>query len=392
MRRIVIFSLETINNVGDLILPEVTEYLVRRTDPEAEIRRVQLLPRRPDGGVFRRIVSAVLRRLSGMSSGTLSYRMKDLSLRIRLGLHYRSALADADGAICALGMYKYATQDFSHCFDFLSEICACRRIPVLFSAMSVARSDFSDWRCRRLSAILRRPGVFITTRDGEDGVRRLQEEYGATAENRLRSVGDPALWIPVCYGIGPRQVPAGGRIGVNLVRGDIFGHYRGGLSAGMLKRFYGDLFAELDRRGLDWSVFSNGIRSDERFGDDICRCFSVPDDRRLPSPDSVEGYVRTISSFRAVFGARLHACLTATALGVPAVWLDWDDKFTLSAKSLNRETCVVGVEDLDPRRIVDLLEQVASDPPEVSAYAGLRAATAESIAEFVSRTGVHHDE
>lgn len=392
MRRIVIFSLETINNVGDRILPEVTEFLVRRAHPDTDVRRVQLLPRHPECGFLRRVVAGVVRRLSTVTAGGVSYQLKDLSLRIRLAPGYQSALKDADGVICALGMFKFATQDFSHCFDLLSELCSRRRIPILFSAMSIARPDPNDWRCRRLAAVLRRPGVYITCRDGDDGVRRLQEGYGATAANRPCSVGDPALWIPECYRSGRLGASAGMKVGVNLVRGDIFGHYRGGVSSDRLKAFYGELFAELDRRGMDWAVFSNGIRSDERFGDEICRSFSVPDSRRIPPPSSVVEYIRTVSSFRVVFGARLHACLTATALGVPATWLDWDDKFSLTATALGRARYLVRADDLDAVRIADLLERASSDSPDVAAYAGLRAATAASIAEFVDKAEVRHVE
>ena len=55
-------------------------------------------------------------------------------------------IADTDAVILSVGMLKFATQEFSYFFDMITGECQRKCIPVMMSAMSIAKPDRNDWR------------------------------------------------------------------------------------------------------------------------------------------------------------------------------------------------------------------------------------------------------
>ena len=390
-RRVAVIALESIRNIGEAILAEATEFLIRRACPDVEISRVQFCPggrgetltQRGRNFLFRRIRWAACR-----TRGDISFRLLDLAYRIRLNAHFRCALRPVDSAILAVGMFKYASQDFSYLYDHVARISSHLGCQLMLSATSVAEANAGDWRFRQLvRALCEKSWRMVTTRDGERGVRLLRDGYGLASSVGTRVVGDPALWLPELTGVVCTAPVERRFVGVNLVRGGIYETYRGGVTEERLLAVYCDLLAELDARGIVWRLFSNGTKSDERFGDLLCARLGISAEQRLPPPTSVADFARTIVSFKAVFGARLHACLTAVAFRVPSVWLDWDDKFVRVAEELGYTENLLEPEDLSGLKIVDRLEESMERGFDETRIGALKEATAEAIAEFLRLRG-----
>lgn len=386
--RVVLIGIGNIRNHGDAILSDVTAWLIRRARPDVEVVRVELYQGGRGVDVMQRIRNRLARRFQWMAdktSGDFSFRCRDWQYRLTQGRRLRSALKGADAVVYALGMFKYATQDESYMIYQINRLAAEAHIPVLMSAMSVSEADGSDWRSRQLARALQLGEVYFTTRDGEAGVRRLLDGYGADRCVRILSVGDPALWIPECYGLPAANPMDTGVVGVNLIREDIFELYGGDVSSMQLRGFYGALIEEFDRRGWKWRLFSNGIRSDERFGRDLLRSLGRSESLMMPLTGSPADYCRMVASFRAIFAARLHAFISAAALNVPAVALAWDDKFRMVAQEMHREAFLLEAAHLNARLAADALELSMRTPYDHDRVHALRESTALALVEFIGR-------
>ena len=387
MSRVALFALSNIRNVGEDLLADTTEWLIRRALPDCEVQRVQFCPQGRGEDMVQRMINRIARcflRMSERTSGTWSYRWLDLYYRIRHHRRFRRAIARADAVVSAVGMFKFASQDFSYLYALVARIASRCGVPFMISAPSVAEADPGEWRSAQLARTLSSGGVArFTTRDGAAGVERIRRGYGAPERLPVSAVGDPALWIPECYGITACPSSERTLVGVNLVRGGIYETYRGGVSEEGLLTAYHDLLAALDARGYEWRLFSNGTKSDERFGDLLCSRFRIPAERRLPPTRSPADYVRRVASFRLVFAARFHAFLSATALGIPSVALDWDDKFVFTARELGRERFLVDLGLMNGAEIVARLEESERTPLDAGRLNVLKAATESALRDFI---------
>ena len=83
----------------------------------------------------------------------------------------------------------------------------------------------------------------------------------------------------------------------------------------------------VEERGWDWVLFSNGMAADQKFGTMLLRALGCSDRTKiLPTANNSVDFLEQIRSFKLVFGARLHACITSYALDVPVVGLIWSEK------------------------------------------------------------------
>lgn len=389
MRRVAVFSLGGIGNFGDEIIGDTTSWLIRSLRPDLEPVSVQLQPfarhypvsQLPDY-VLGRLYWAVTRRVLRHCPLSVRFPFERLAWRMRNGRYFRSHLRGTSAAVYAMGMIKYCNQGFCYLAAMVNEEATRLGIPVMMSAASVARADPSDLRCRQLRAALHEPSVrAISTRDGEPGVERLRRDYGLDLAE-VSPVGDPALWIPECYGIR-RDPSACGPVGVNLARRGLFATYGSGADDASLVAFYGALGRELDRRGLDWVLFSNGMDQDERFGRDLLAAHGWPAEKLLPRAKDVRGFIRRVGSFRAVFGLRLHSCLTAWALGVPVAGIVWEDKIACVAASLGASRHFIPARSLSASEAADNLLRAMSEPIDRMKLDQLRAATRAALVRFL---------
>lgn len=386
---IAIVALESINNIGETILAETTAFLVRRICPDAKISRVQFCPNGCDGILapcHHAFLARLVLRLSKWTHGGVAWRFKNLYFRLRLGNHFLRALRASDAVVMAVGAFKFSSQDFSYLYNLVAEKASDAGCPLMLSAASIAVPDVRDWRSRQLAQALAVPcWRMCSTRDGEMGIARLRSGYRLPSSVPVKAVGDPALWLPDLTGVS--RVPKSERryVGVNLIRGKIYKAYRGGVSEEQLLEVYRVLLSELDARGIEWRLFSNGIRSDERFGDLLCARLNIPPNRRLPPPVSIHKFAQTVASFRAVFGARLHACLTSVAFRVPSVWLNWDDKFVYTADALGYSRALLEPRDLEGGLMVDRLEEMMARPFDDERIRSAKVATVTALAEFLGK-------
>lgn len=256
-------------------------------------------------------------------------------------------------------MLKYSTQNFSYVFHIINKIANKKNIPVLMSAMSVETPSREDWRYQQLVRAVNYPCVkMITIRDGQFGLERLRKHYIKSNTIISDYVGDPALWAPECYNIHKKDGHEKIRLGIGLIRPNIYEDYKGGISRKELIDIYKKFVSSvIDSNEFDFYLFCNGMKEDYQLGLQLVRELNLPESKLIKRPTSAKELVELVSDFDIVFGARLHSCITSFALDIPVSGLLWDNKLDFFSESMGIREFFNDFDDLRNNRIVDNLRK-----------------------------------
>ena len=387
MKNIVIFSLESINNAGEEILSIATSYLLKDIK-EINLKKAQLCPNRnqmikkyfPELLVSKFLF--VLSNIIKMKKKKI-YQLENIGYIIRFQRCFNNILQSADGVIYAIGMLKYSTQNFSYIFYLINKISVKLNLPVMMSAMSIEKPDNVDWRFNQLVKAVNMPCVkMITTRDGTEGVERLKSYYIKRSDIEIDFTGDPALWIPECYNIARKDSDI---IGINLIRKGIYKDYGTDFSGEQLLCLYEEIITEMDKRNKKWCLFCNGIKNDYNVGLELISRLRLSKEKLLPCPKNAEEFISIVSQFKAVFGARLHACITAFSLNIPVSGLLWDDKLEKFSKTMGIREFFSATDELKGVHIVDKLEKAIQHSNDLTNQQLYKLKTKESLQRFVKK-------
>ncbi len=334
MKKIGLVGLYSIDNMGDLVICESSRFLLKDYADRVEIVDVDAAPRGlssyPGIRKLNLLVAAFLTRivvpvlLKFLTSSKARYHIESFVWRLRFQWHFKSVIPTCNAVIFSGGGFlKYRNQGLNYLVEQVVEICEKNDIPVMLSAVGIEGFDIDDYRCARLKQTLQSPCIHtVTTRDF---IEILEGDYAVSDPVHTALVGDPAFWIPECYAAAKQDSAT---IGVNVIRPDIYTAYDNKLTPAELEAFYIGLLSALDAKEADWVLFSNGMKSDHEFGLKLLDALGKPSSLLLPPPQTAREMVGIISGFKNIFGARMHACITAYSLNVPVVGLIWNEKLT----------------------------------------------------------------
>ena len=374
----------SIENMGDEILFEVTKYLILQQS-YTRIKCIELNPKYLSNKLDTVIYGGGYSLLAfiGYYGFRKDYRYKliNYAYQLKLRKFFSKQFKDLDAIVFSVGMLKFSTQDFSFIFSVISKIAEEKGIPIFLSAMSIERENTSDWRYHQLVNVVNSPCIkMITTRDGMKGVEILAKDY--MRKDHVDYVGDPALWIPECYGITKQASST--TVGINVIRKNIYKDYGFDFSGKQLLDMYISIIRELEKRNIDYILFCNGMKEDYSFGKAIIKEANLPSSKLLMPPTSAKELVSMISGFKAVFGARLHACITAFSLDVPVVGLLWDNKLRYFSETMGIEEFFCELSELDGKIIVDKIERAMSFRYDDENRQYYKRKTEESLKNFIS--------
>lgn len=390
MQKIGLVGLYSIDNMGDCLICETTRFLLEESAKDVEILEVDAAPRKLSSypGIYKFnllisafIIRAIVPLLSKRSPGSKArYHLERFAWRLKLQWHFKKVVPDCDGVIFSGGGFlKFKNQGLNYLVEQIVEICEENDIPVMFSGVGIEGYDASDYRCRQLKSTLSSPAIqTIATRDY---LEILEQNYEVTPPVRTALVGDPAFWAPECYGIYKKD--GAQKIGINVIREDIFKDYGNRLSAQDLKAFYVDLISSLDVEGVDWVLFSNGMKSDHEFGLSLLKDLGKSPDKILPPPQTAKEMISLIAGFRIILGARMHACISAYALDIPVVGLIWNGKLTRFAELTHQRYMFFEEAELNVEKMLARLLQSTKSHYDVDVRQDLKDRTEREIALFV---------
>ncbi len=389
MKKIAVVGLYTIKNVGDNILCEVTQYLLKKNNPEVEFVKVDVNPIAKKFKGLSRIPFAISKVMAKFSTylftyekaGRFRYMYEYFMWWIKVNRRFKKALKDVDAIVFAGGGFlKFRTQGLNYYVEQIIRIADKNNIPVMMNGVGIEGYSEEDIRCQKMKKMINKDCVkVITTRDDID---ILRNDYIVNPNIQISRVGDPALWVSECYGI--QREESNNVVGINVIRGRIYQAYGNHLSEMQLINFYKKLILGIEKRGWEWVLFSNGMRADNVFGKRLLAALkNKASGRMLPVYKSIGGYLEVIKEFKCVFGARLHACITAYALDVPVVGLIWNEKLQIFSEVIGKPQNFFTEEQMDVEAILDAMEKSFDDSYDKEIRNNLMNLTQEYVDKFM---------
>lgn len=390
MKKVAVIGLYAIKNAGDNILCEATQYLIKQKNPEVQIVEVDVNPRVKSYKGIELIpfwISKVLIRVSGSifkyeNSSRFRYYYEYFMWWLKINHKFKTQLKDVDAIVFAGGGFlKFRTQGLNYYVEQIMKIARKNNIPVMMNGVGIEGYSETDIRCQRLKKAINQDCFkVITTRDDID---TLKNNYIVNPNIKIAHVGDPALWVPECYNMKRNENPSN-VVGINVIRGRVYQAYGNTLSEFELLNFYKKLVQGVEERGWDWVLFSNGMAADQKFGAMLLRALGCSDRRKiLPTANNSVEFLEQIRSFKLVFGARLHACITSYALDVPVVGLIWSEKLRIFADVIGKKDSFFEENELNIDNILDAMEREMNSNYDKTIRDDLRTRTKNYLEMFM---------
>lgn len=390
MKKVAVIGLYAIKNAGDNILCEATQYLIKQKNPEVQIVEVDVNPRIKSYKGLELIpfwISKVLIRVSGSifkyeNSSRFRYYYEYFMWWLKINHKFKTQLKDVDAIVFAGGGFlKFRTQGLNYYVEQIMKIARKNNIPVMMNGVGIEGYSETDIRCQRLKKAINQDCFkVITTRDDID---TLKNNYIVNPNIKIAHVGDPALWVPECYNMMRNENPSN-VVGINVIRGRVYQAYGNTLSEFELLNFYKKLVQGVEERGWDWVLFSNGMAADQKFGAMLLRALGCSDRRKiLPTANNSVEFLEQIRSFKLVFGARLHACITSYALDVPVVGLIWSEKLRIFADVIGKKDSFFEENELNIDNILDAMEREMNSNYDKTIRDDLRTRTKNYLEMFM---------
>lgn len=394
-RTIGVVGLTSNENVGDYLLVEATKHLLRTHDPDLMLVDIDADPYDPAVYSGRRRVNLRLFEIlnqfdrpvsSLLRNPRLVYGYRSLYWKLKLNWYFEKQLTNLDAIVFAGGGFiKFKTQGLNYLDEMILKIAHRRGIPVMMNAVGVEGYSETDIRCQRLKRVLNYDNVkVITTRDDID---TLNAGYMVNAATVTERVGDPVFWLNEMDIVDrslPRPVSStGNRIGINLINPNNFSDYGGSVSRASVINFYRGVISELRRQGADFTLFSNGMDVDQRFGQMLVTSMQLRQEQLIPAPRTSAEFVNLVAGYDIILSARMHAGITAYAIDVPVVGLIWGEKLQFLTEITGLRDRYFDEHELDHQKTASILIRNDLPAPDASRRSELRERTRHRLTEFV---------
>ncbi len=354
MKKIAILGLHADRNLGDQIICQIVMKLYQKyynekiewTKVDLRFYHTSLI------ALFqnkkRRIIYLFFHRFFKILTISRFALFHDMRIKY-LSYEMEELLKGADSAIIAGGGIIH----FKH-HDYYAGICsfilACQRnhIPLAINAVGVEGFDKEDPKCKMFQKYLNFPIIkIITTRDDIDTIKKSYIDSKSITP--VIKTTDPAIFSDEFFHVSSKK---DGKIGIGLIREDIFRNYKIDSPVDLLYDFYTGLVIELEKRGLEYEFFTNGYNWDlgilGRIEKNLNRSFTVS------VPHNTQDLISIISSYRGIISARMHSCIVAYSFNLPAIAFIWDSKLRMWYNNIGELDCCFELNNLNPVSVVDM--------------------------------------
>ncbi len=336
--RLAVFNVKFSNNLGDGIVAETTEYLLRQLAPGAAIRTLDLGGRAAFGSqgiqaplALKQLIHRALHWLPGQLSGRLRASLTRIALKRQALSLWREQIARADRVIIGGGQLIADTDlYFPIRLQLIAQLAQELGKPMFIHAVGV--SDPESWSplARQMfnQAFSNNPGlVYVSVRD-QASCQYWRQAFGGSPV----VVADPGNFAAATYPVAAAESPlTANRVGVGVMAAEVVYQHTGAKDARLLMAVedYVALGRALCALGKCPVFFTNGALEDEacltrvrslwqRQGGDLAEF--------MPSPRTPADLVACVARCERLIAYRLHACIIAVSLGKPVLGLAWDKK------------------------------------------------------------------
>ncbi len=288
-------------NLGDAVISDCTSYLIKTAANKSKLKNVKI-------------------------SGLDIKRQKD---KKSLNKIRNSDLVVFPGG----GFIKYKQESFPDDMGRITSRAEHYGIPVMYNAMGVEDYDPENLGCLKIEGMLKNfTARYITSRDFSDF---LNDTYLKEAKIKAHRVADPGVFADEVYGIKKDENSC--IVGLGVCRHKLFEDYGIDISAEKLLYIWRDIIERLNRKGIRWKLFTNGLKQDEEFLTDLLIYLGLEERREefsLKAPETARELVENISTFKSIIACRMHANIIAFSLDIPSVAFVWNDKLRYFGSSI----------------------------------------------------------
>lgn len=119
--------------------------------------------------------------------------------------------------------------------------------------------------------------------------------------------------------------------------------------------FQKQLIQRLMSTAISWKLFTNGSQSDIEFAQRIKSELGLSADRICDHPASSESLVKTVTQFDNIISFRMHSQIIAASYGIPCFGFVWDDKIKEFYQKIGYpNNCIVPEDDIDMKLIIGI--------------------------------------
>lgn len=341
--KLVLLNLKYSPNLGDGIIAECLEAVLREHNPEIEVSSCDIAGRTSYGEGINHS-RAVLLSLLERVPGRLRRALVSLSLRpiveLKLRQHYRSGLQDADAAILGGGQL-IADADLNFPIKISAVADMARGLGVPFGVYGVGIGKQCSEKGLELFRQALASQAFIACLRDQGSANRWNDMF---APPNATVVNDPGLLASQVWPTSETRSRVRPLIGIGVTNPSTLNMHADhpGYDHQEWRDFFRHLSMGLLDRGYDVKFFTNGAYDDFRFAASVRA--NLP--RELLSNDRVRiasevrhpsDLAKLISQLDGLVAHRLHAGILAYSYGVPHVGLGWDCKLDAFFRSMGRE-------------------------------------------------------
>ena len=381
-----IFGFIEDGNIGDPVIGETCRYLVekicKKNNIDADIRLNPLFPP-PNWQAY--WITRFLRKRCRKQRKNLSNLFTFLVFKFgyifgrTLKSYYKNTLKNSDMVIFAGGgMLKFVSQDFWASDYCILNYCEKHNIPVYFNAVGIEGYDENNFFSKLLKKLTNFKCIKdITTRDDYEALSKYLDKDCSD-----KIVGDPALFSNEIY----QKQPQKDLIGLNMIRSGIFRVNGHNTTEEDVINFYVEMIKRLNKKGMKWQIFTNGVRFDNNVGIKVLDALGIkPSEENIVDlPKTSQELVDLITSYKAIIGGRMHAHIIAASFDIPTVGTIWNDKIKWFAKHLGCEERFFMPEEMSNYdKVFSAFEKALNDGNAELNTTVLKQATLENLEKFI---------
>lgn len=375
-------------NLGDPVIARCTEWLfLKHTEPqEIQVNRVVLdyTELHKKETFLYKIVRQITKKLRLRKWRRKNYQRLMWNLDCE---YFKSKFIGSDFiVVVGGGLVKYKYQLFWLHLSVILHIADKLNIPVFFNSLGVEGYDKKNERCQFLKKALQNKSLMrVTIRDDYP---LFFQQYLDNKSNPISfEVADPAVWVKEVFAeiLEENKKSKKELIGLGIARGEIFEANGLQFSKAQAKLLYIHIVKILQQEGFKVQLFTNGLDKDNEFADEI---FSELNSvgvsiSNVQKPKNVDELIVVIHSFEAVIATRLHACIIAYTLNIPAVGLVWNEKFTLWGKKIGAPTNFLKQNEWEPKNILAHLKDAIQSPYNEESRQNLKESISGDVKDIV---------
>ena len=379
-------------NLGDPLLCRCTEELLLEKVSDVDIKRIDInykyneeTGENDKSQNLRSIIAKGIFKKRNFMPKKMADIFQEICLKISgeeklCNSYFTKNLKGVDAIIfCGGGLFKFNQQKIINLALYNAVKYAEQfNIPVAFHACGVEGFDEKDSGCKRLNYVINsRVTKIVTTRDDLETLLKYKQRKKVI----LKYAADSAIYSSEILNI--KKDKYSNVIGLGIARVELFKEYGFNITREELLDFYIGMIKSLERRGEEWTLFTNGYYADYIFGMKILKSIGADESKMCIPPTTDEELVKQISKFSAVVAMRLHACIVSYSLNIPVIGLCWNNKVKQFGDNIGYKERFYYEEDFDAELIVKHVLKIRQEGYEQDYRNNYRKTSKESISEIV---------